>query len=172
MNSPLEELSVTFIPLDLVTEWARCGQTADYIARFLAYDFDNREHAGNVLSTVINELIENAVKFSTDKSQPAEIFVRQFGDYVSIITRNSTSEAQAASFRETAERIVAGDPESLFAEQILHPPETGGAGIGLIMLRKDYDAQLNVRIGSHDGRAGLRIVHVELTVSNREVESR
>lgn len=171
MRSPLEELSLRFVPLAFVTEWSRCGQTADYLARFLAYEFGNRENAVNVLSTVINELIENAVKFSADKAGLAEISVRQFGEYVSITTRNSANESQAESFREIAAGINAGDPEELFAQRILHPPATGGAGIGLIMLRKDYEAQLNVSIAPDAGQAGLRIVQVELMVTNREVEA-
>ena len=100
MSDPLGELSVTLIPLDLVTEWARCGQTADYLARFLAYDFEKRELAASVLSTVVNELVENAVKFSSDKTLPAQIVVRQFGDRISITTSNNATAAQAESFRK------------------------------------------------------------------------
>ena len=43
MSPAITQLSVTFIPLDFVTEWARCGQTADYLACFLACDFQKRD---------------------------------------------------------------------------------------------------------------------------------
>ncbi len=170
MNRPLGELSITFVPLDFVTEWARCGQTADYLARFLAYDFENREAAASVFSTAINELVENAAKFSADKTQPARIVVRHDGDRVSIATRNNASAAQAASFRDVAADISAADPETLFAERLLHPPDVGGAGIGLIVLRKDYGAVVSVRTEAES--AAQSTVEVEVTIAHEEIEQR
>ena len=70
MNASAAGTRHPFVPIDLVREWSRCGQTADYMARYLAYDFADRETAASVLSTVINELVENAAKFSTDKANP------------------------------------------------------------------------------------------------------
>jgi hypothetical protein len=169
MNPLLGELSVTFIPLDFVTEWARCGQTADYIARFVAYDFERRELAANILSTVANELIENVVKFSSDKTIPAQVVVRQFGDHISITTRSNSTMHQAESFRRMVDHIMRADPDRSFAERVAHPPEMGGAGIGLIVLRKDYGASLDVQL-EPDANGSVTIVHVETTLKRTEVE--
>lgn len=172
MNRPLGEVSIRFVPLDVVSEWSRCGHTADYLARYLAYDFENRETAASVLSTAINELLENAAKFSTDKAEPAEVTVRQFGDHVTIATRNRATAGQGALFRDLTARLVNGDAEALFAERLAHPPEVGGAGIGLIVLRKDYGASIDVRVEPDVSRDGWATVEVEVTLSNREVEQR
>ncbi len=172
MNPPLGEVTVRFVPLDLVSEWSRCGQTADYLARYLAYDFDDRERAANVLSTVINELVENAAKFSTDKAQPAQITVRQFGDRVSISTRNRATVAQAALLRDLTTQVITGDAEALFAERVRHPPQVGGAGIGLIVLRKDYGAALDIRVEPDDLQAGWTTIEIEVTLPNQEVQPR
>lgn len=170
MTRALSELSVTIVPLELVSEWRRCSETADYLARYFAYDFDDRETAALVLSTVINELVENTAKFSSDKTIAGEIVVRQFGDRMSITATNVASPAQAGALRDAVDRINAGDPEALFAERIAHPPEIGGAGIGLIMLRKDYDAAMTVRTSAADGRSDLVRVEVEVTLDNHEVQ--
>jgi hypothetical protein len=166
---PLNELSLSFVPLDLVTEWSRCSETADFLARFLAHDYGDRELAANVLSTVINELVENAAKFSSDKNAPARIAVCERPSGVTIITTNVVAPAQAAVFGETITRLVAGDPEALFAHQVANPPATGSAGIGLILLRKDYGATIGARVRTPD-EDDATLVDVEVTIGNREIE--
>lgn len=163
---PLSSLSVRFVPLDLVAEWARCGETADFLARYFTHDFADRETAGSVLSTVINEIVENAVKFSSDKTVPAVVAVDEYADRVTIRATNSITATQAEHFTTAISRLIAGDPEALFAEQVAHPPETGGAGIGLIMLRKDYGALIGARVT--EGSSGLEI-EVTVTIDNQEV---
>ena len=166
---PLSELSLSFVPLAVVAEWTRCSETADFVARYFAHDFGDRELAGNVLSTVVNELLENAVKFSSDKSIPADLTVREYAERMSIVSRNVASPSQAAAFGDAVARLAHGDPEQMFADRIASPPETGGAGIGLIMLRKDYGARVGVRVTPSDGDRAA-IVDVEVEIDNREVE--
>ncbi|MGH7617525.1 MAG: slr1658 superfamily regulator [Gemmatimonadaceae bacterium] len=167
---PLSELSLSFPPLAFVAEWTRCSETADFVARFFSHDYEDREVAGNILSTVVNELVENAVKFSSDKAVPACLTVREYADRVTIVTANVVTAAQGAAFGDTVTRLVAGDPEILFAEQVAHPPQTGSAGIGLILLRKDYDATIGVRLaGGESGTDRAVTVDVEVTIENREV---
>jgi hypothetical protein len=166
---PLSELSLSFVPLAVVAEWTRCSEAADFVARYFAHDFGDRELAGNVLSTVVNELLENAVKFSSDKSVAAGLTVREYAERMSIVSRNVASPAQAAAFGDAVARLAHGDPEQMFADRIASPPETGGAGIGLIMLRKDYGARVGVRVTPSDGDRAA-IVDVEVEIDNREVE--
>lgn len=167
---PLTELSLSFVPLAVVSEWTRCGQTADFIARFFAHDYADADRAGNVLSTIVNELMENAVKFSHDKTIPAHLVVREYPERMVIATSSNATESQATSFGETVTRLLHGDPETMFAEQIANPPEFGGAGIGLIMLRKDYSASIGARVTPAD-RNGRATIDVEVTIDNREVEA-
>ena len=170
MKSSLGEICVSFIPLDLVTEWSRCGETANYLAGYLAHDFEKSEIAANVLSTVINELVENAAKFSFNKQLAAHVVGRQFDDSISIVVTNNVSPAQAESFLKAANRIGTADPEVLFAELLAYPPETGGAGLGLTLLRKDYGARLQVGAEPNRENKDLLNVRVELSIMNREVE--
>lgn len=171
-DAPLSELSLSFLPLALVSEWSRCSETADFVARFFAYDYPDRDLAGSVLSTVVNELVENAAKFSSDKSVEARVVVREYDAWLTITTENIATNPQADSFAATLTRLVDGEPESLFAAQIANPPETGSAGIGLIMLRKDYDATIGARMQSASlGDSDATRIEVEVTIANREVGS-
>jgi hypothetical protein len=169
-DAPFSELSLSFVPLALVTEWARCSETADFVARFFAHDYPDRDIAGNVMSTIVNELVENAVKFSSDKAAPARLVVREYEASLTITTENVLTAAQADAFGTTLTRLAGADPELLFVEQIAHPPATGSAGIGLIMLRKDYDATIGARMVGLDSSNTMR-VEVEVTIDHREVGS-
>jgi len=169
-EGPLSELSLSLVPLAIVAEWTRCGETADFVARYFAHDFDDRELAGNVLSTVVNELLENAVKFASDKSIPARLTVREYAERLCIVTRNVAAPGQAAAFGAAVSRLAEGDPEGMFAERIASPPETGGAGIGLIILRKDYGARVGVRITPSDD-GGADVVEVEVEINNGDIEA-
>ena len=166
----MRELGITFVPIDLIEEWTRCGETADYMARFLAHDFPDRESASVVLATVINELVENAAKFSTTNT-PRASSCGSSGT-VWIEATNIAAASQASSFGVTVARIVAGDPEALFAERVAHPPDVGGPGVGLIVLRKDYGASIDLRIEPDAQHAELMCVQVNVSVDNREVEQR
>lgn len=168
-DEPLSELSLSFLPLAVVAEWTRCGETADFVARYFAHDFGDREIAGNVLSTVVNELLENAVKFSSDKNVPAHLIVREYAERLRIVTRNVATPAQAAAFGAAVARLAEGNPEAMFAERVASPPETGGAGIGLVVLRKDYGARVGVRVTPSD-EGDADVVDVVVEINNREVE--
>jgi hypothetical protein len=165
----LGELSLSFVPLSLVTEWSRCGAIADFVGRYFASDFRDREHAGSVLSTVVNELVENAAKFSSDKTATASLSVHELADRVTIVTTNAVTPAQGVAFGDIVSRVVADDPEAMFADAIGHPPETGGAGIGLIVLRKDYGATIGVRL-LPPSPEGVTFAQVEVSIDTGEVD--
>ena len=62
VEAPLAELRVELAALDAVSEWRRCGMTADFAAKYFACASSNPVTAASVLATVINELVENAVR--------------------------------------------------------------------------------------------------------------
>ncbi|HEX9244216.1 MAG TPA: hypothetical protein VF875_17360, partial [Anaeromyxobacter sp.] len=56
----LVTIRVEVVPIDLVTEWRRCGIISDFAAAYLEWAFARRSTARSVVSTVVNELVENA----------------------------------------------------------------------------------------------------------------
>jgi hypothetical protein len=66
-------------PEELLASYRRCSLTADWLASYLSSELDAnvRVAARNVLSTVINELLENAVKFSVDPAGSMRITARR-----------------------------------------------------------------------------------------------
>lgn len=166
---PLSHMHVQLLPLDMIVQWGRCGQTADYIASYLAYHFRDFSRAMNVLSTVLNELIENAVKFSADKMQPIHLAALFFGDTLLLQSTNPIREDQDEAFREFVERLFSEDLDDLFVTQVEHSAEndTELSGLGLITLKNDYVSGMGMRFHS-DGGARARQVAVQLHLSTED----
>jgi hypothetical protein len=168
---PLSGVTVEMPALDLVAHWRRCGMSADFLAGYMAYDFSNRPVATNVLSTVINEVLENAAKFSADKRRQVRIAVTQLGDTVCVEATNATGAERADAFRRRLEEVLSGDPETLFQQHLENAPSAppGAPGVGLVVLRKDYRAELGARVTPRAD--SLFEVTVQVRLSAEEVDS-
>jgi hypothetical protein len=168
----ISELTLQIQAIDFVMQWRRCGMTADFLAEFLAYGYKHREAARNVVSTVANELIENAVKFSADKSRPVWTIVRNLGSALQLEAVNLATEAQVASFQETLAMLNQGDPHNLFVAQVERSQSETlkSSGIGLIVLCRDYGASLSVQAVPEEET--LYRVTVRVTLRQEEIERR
>ncbi|MCB9670089.1 MAG: hypothetical protein H6734_11500 [Alphaproteobacteria bacterium] len=167
----ISEFEVRFMPLDLVAHWRRCGMTADFLAYFLSHAFRNPDSALGTLSTVINELLENAVKFSADKRVPVVLSLSHFGEVIGITATNTCRDAHAERFAGFLERLRTEDIDDLFVSQIEHNAESaqGESGLGIITMVKDYGASLAVRITPAEGGEGHDVV-VRVVLNAEELD--
>jgi hypothetical protein len=158
--------------LELVTHWKRCGLTADWLAGFCAYDFEPaaRTAANNVLSTAINELIENAAKFCADKTEPLVVAAHHHGDVIRIETRNRVDLRQAERLRRALADLTASDLDAVFAQRIEHQAAPGASGVGLLILVKDYHAKVGAKLVVLP--SGQLDAHIAVTLEAEEVSGR
>lgn len=156
--------------IELVAHWRRCGLTADWLAHFFAYDFapNTRETAVSVLSTVINELLENAAKFSGDKQRNVGISVRHHGEFMCIETHSTAADGQVAVLRDTMDDLGREPLDELFARRMQTKALPGASGIGLLILKKDYGARLGVKLSPLSADEWDVQVRVELDMANVE----
>jgi hypothetical protein len=145
MNEGVSRVRLFDGPLDL--RWHHCATTSDFIADIFALPFrtsrnDYREVRHNI-GYLVNELIENAVKFH----EPGEIRVEAAMDTDSFKVKvsNVISSDTATSFQALLAEITVGDPGDLLIERIeanAADPEASGSGLGLLTLMNDYGARL------------------------------
>lgn len=160
---PVSGLELTVSALDFVVHWRRCSITADWLGTFGAYDFEHRDVALAILSTVINELLENAAKFASDKGAPIRLALRHYGDVIRIQTQNRAQECHVRSLEALLALLDSGDPEVLFARQIEEAaPDT--SGIGLIILRKDYATRIAARFVPLEQEQGDGDTHYQVDI--------
>jgi hypothetical protein len=161
MNESVSRIRLFDGPLDL--RWHHCATTSDFIANLFALPFrasrdDYREVRHNI-GYLVNELVENAVKFR----EPGEIMIEAAMDVDSfkIKVSNVVSVERAASFQMLLSEITVGEPSDLLIQRIeanAVDPETSGSGLGLLTLMSDYGARLAWIFSPVEGG---RRVHVE-----------
>lgn len=144
---PNEKLIVRMQPIDLVKSWNRCGLTADYIAGYYSGISNNLSGIlGNTISTVLNELIENAAKFSMHNDSLVTITVKNFINLLLIEVENDVSLLTGDRFREYLEFLKGKDFSNLYFDRLEKRKENdSSSGLGILMILKDYSASFAVK---------------------------
>ena len=169
----ITEMSLRIVPLDLIVQWRRCSITADYLANYLNYLFENRASALHVLSSGLNELVENLAKFSADKKVPVDITITHWGEHLRVQTQNLARGAAADALAARLERMASTDPEELFLEQLEHTAahDRGASGLGLISIKKDYGALVAAMITAVEGEQDLYAIILTLELDVNVIEA-
>lgn len=140
------DVSIKVRPIDLIAYWRRCGVMADFAASFYAYSQERPKEHENSISTIFNELIENATKYSVKRNGEVDIHMKLYNTVLKIQVENYTSESQFNGFqKELTKLIESEDLDELYFDTLAKKTEgDSGSGIGLILLVKDY----NLKIGA------------------------
>lgn len=146
------DLSMNFVlPLEFMTKWARCGATSDYLAQYQSINIKQDHPTQILMSSVINELMENAVKFSADKTKMITVSIRHYGYDVVIEAINITDKLGVDGLKSFVSKLQnATSYEDLFFEQLessfVFDSEGLTSGIGILSILKDYNAKIGIRI--------------------------
>ena len=151
---------ITFRTEHFNLKWSHCNSTADFLSAFYAGILTAGRTPAQVadlshsISYLVNELVENSVKFHTkgdvhiEAGLDGDEFVFRIGNWVA----PETAERFQALLRE----ITAGDPGEMLIKRIeANAAGAGGSGLGLLTLMSDYGARLtwNFRPDDSPGRA-------------------
>lgn len=134
-------------PIDLITYWKRCGVLANFAAAFYAYTQDRPEGTANSLSTVFNELIENATKYSVKRKAEVVVHMMMYDSVIKMQIENLTTPVHFENFKVHFEKLLAcEDLDSLYINLLANKDESSGeSGIGLLLLMKDYPIKLGAK---------------------------
>jgi hypothetical protein len=138
---------ITFRAEHLKLKWSHCNSTADFLSAFYAGILTAGRTAAQIsdishsISYLVNELVENAVKFHTvgnvdiEAGLDGEDFVFRIGNWITPET--------AGKFQKLLHEITAGDPGEMLIKRIeANAAGAGGSGLGLLTLMSDYGARL------------------------------
>lgn len=159
-QEPVSIIQIQLKPLDLMRYWRRIGIMSDFIGYFYGFSFlpnvpsesmdmKNSEIV-NSISTVFNELLENAAKYSYDKKADIEISLIHRGKTFEMLVRNKTNESNVSAYEASLKEIFsAKDLEKLYIEKLeTNENDPHRSGIGLIMVLKDYPVEMEVSFES------------------------
>lgn len=134
-------------PIDLISHWKRCGMLSNFAAAFYAYAREESAFQENIISTVFNELIENAIKYSVRRGGEVTIHMMLYDSVLKVQIENLTTEHHFCRFREHLTKLLNHeDLDQLYFETMAGKSEKNSeSGIGLLLLLKDYQ----IKIGAH-----------------------
>jgi len=141
-------------PIDLITYWKRCGILANFAAAFYAYTQEHPTEQENSISTVFNELIENATKYSVKRGAEVTIHMMLYDKILKIEIENITTEHHYQSFQKHLQKLVeADDLDELYFETLAAKSQSSeDSGIGLLLLMKDYPIKIGARFREEDNK--------------------
>lgn len=151
--------------------WQHASTTCEFLGDIFAThhaksgrDYSEARHS---IIYLVNELLENAVKFRS----PGDIELRcslENGNF-DLIVRNSTTSTIASGFHSLLAEITSRDPGELLIERIEANAEdenSSASGLGILTLMNDYGARLGWTFsdGPRDGEVILS-THASLTLN-------
>lgn len=140
-------VSLRLVDGPLQIAWLHCGLTADFIGGLFAQRYREegpmREEVRHSIGYLVNELLENTVKFraSGDVLVEASLEARNFELKLS----NFVSADDMVRFHEVLTAITGSDPSELLIRRIEENAASenpSGSGLGLLTLMSDYGARL------------------------------
>jgi len=167
------DFSLDFIvPLKLASEWHKCGLIANSLAQHQSEQFQNQELTQSILSTILNELIENAVKFSSDKKKLVTLSLRHFNTGLSIETHNTSCKKNIDYLKQYIQKLKTDTIESLYYDQIEYSAKYNPAlsGLGLLSLVKNYQGELGIKIIPKTDPNEFEVL-VKIQVSSQTINS-
>lgn len=121
---------------EFMSTWNMCGTIANFFSNYAKFSYKNQDEAENSLSTIFNELIENAVKFSADDKSTIVLELFNYEKSVIFNIVNETLLEQYASFREYAEDLISTQDLSSEYLRVIEQNATSEhkSGIGLLLV--------------------------------------
>ncbi|MCW7468712.1 MULTISPECIES: slr1658 superfamily regulator [Leptospira] len=168
-NLPADgQLRLIFQPIDMTTYWRRCGLTANFVAGFYSYCYEASETKANSLSTIINELLENASKFSKAREGRINVELKQYGNLLRIDVLNVASKTLRDSFEIFVNKLLSENVEEMYFST-LETKEDGDtkSGLGLLMMLKDYPVRFGYSF--HEVDADTHEITVRAIINVEEI---
>ncbi len=165
------QLSMDFIvPLELMSRWERCSLISDFMAQYNPLDQDILPKSTNLLSTILNELLENAIKFSTDKL--VNVSIKHFGDEIEIEAINITNTENVGKLMILINSLNQTDSEVLLLqsfEKTIESPQHDYSGLGLLSLIQDYNSHLGIKIVPKSENLDHFEVYIKIQIPLKEL---
>ena len=145
--------SLVFYPADFAVRWSQCSATAEFLAGYFAAidacrsaDDSTRRELLGTLSYIVNELVENAVKFSVGDT--VQVTVRVDAGELTVAVSNQILAAAAPPLALKFGELLAGDPQELLFARVeanAEDPADRVSGLGFLTMMSDYGARLGWR---------------------------
>jgi hypothetical protein len=146
------------------SDWKHCDQTANYLAQFVSADRPDPSVFSNLLSTVLNEILE-VVYGHHPGVGAALVAISALGQEIHIELTLPVDEATRQFYAEALEPLSREDPMTLYQRELERlysgPPHPA---MGLYELAADYGAKVEKK----EADPSTLMISVRLSISSGE----
>ena len=175
MNSNIMDnkiLNLCLNPKDIMKFWDRCGLVSNFSSNYLFIYSQNQKQKNicNSLSVILNELIENAVKYSTDKDSLIYLDLYNLKGFIIVEIANYVSKDKADNFKQIAGTL--SDKEKVNSNYLdlicKNSSEDQISGIGLATLINYFNVDFSFKFNGPD-QSNLYKISIQTKINIEEL---
>ena len=144
---------------NIFENWRRCSITANFFAKYYSSFFPEDDGGGKYIqkksaeysiSYLLNELFENAAKFSNANRKSVFFEVFCLKNYILFQISNYILAETQLSFSNLIQELLSNDPSELYIKKVEENIDTGksGSGLGYLTLMNDYNITFGYKFES------------------------
>jgi hypothetical protein len=143
-------LQMTVKPIDMVTYWRRCGAVANFVANFYRNPHNVDALDENLISTIFNELLENAAKYSTKRDSDINITIKLYNTILKMQVQNICNQKNFELLKKSMTKLLNEvDLEEFYIKRMMEKSAVDkDSGIGLLILLKDFPVKVGIKMSA------------------------
>jgi len=163
LTEDLEHLTIVFSPASFPLKWSNSSLSANFLANYFENFFPTAEEVENdvakrypeniqtrlvvrdSINYIVNELMENAVKFHYNSELEIVFTLRLDREYLSFLATNSVNPDTMPKFYALIKRLTTEDPNELLIELLENAAANGKtteSGIGFVTIITNHNAKI------------------------------
>lgn len=147
--SSLPKATMEFRPLNLISKWQRCSLTANFISTLHSPNPKPQDKLNNIVSTILNELLETAIRYSADKNQTINMGFSSKGSKLYFELTLNCDTLDVFQFQRFYRNYLEKDATEDAMIQLIEADPTSektSFALGLLSLKQDYGAEIGFKI--------------------------
>lgn len=169
-----KETSRLFIRMpteEIVHFWSRCGLIANFSSSYIALGCKTERNITNSLSFILNELLENSVKYSYAENELIEVNLLQKSGKIIMEVSNFITKDQFEKMSVEADEIInIKDISAKYIEKITsNAKNMNKSGLGLLSLINYYNVKISFRFIETDEIKHIYKLSVQIQANIEEL---
>jgi len=151
-----EEPSDDHVELCFAPRWTYISCVRKFLASFFLIGLSDKEQAEQI-STAASELLENAVKYSSEDDSYTRVEISRGRNEVHLVVENPADPEQINVLRREFALVTAGEPEAVYLKRMEEAARAGTQSrLGLIRIL--YEAGASLRLEVHEREVKMHAV--------------
>jgi len=148
--------SADYVDLRFGPRWTYISSVRKFLASFFLIGLSDKERAEQI-SMAASELLENAVKYSSEDSSQLRIEVTRRDGEIDLMVENPADPQQINVLRREFALVNAGEPEEGYLRRMEEAAKNvGQSRLGLVRIR--YEAGARLKLETHDGIVNIHAI--------------